>query len=69
MTEGPCSQEINLVGDVADENLVGWAYWQFKYYEDLTSSSGTAAQGFYNFDDTLQEYKVKALARSYMPVT
>ena len=54
---------------MADENLVGWAYWQFKYYEDLTSSSGTAAQGFYNFDDTLQEYKVKALARSYMPVT
>ena len=69
LTEGPCSQEINQVGDVADENLVGWAYWQFKTYADLTTSAGTGSEGFWNQDGTLQAYKVKALARSYMPFT
>ena len=27
LTEGPCKQEIDQVGQVADEYLVGWAYW------------------------------------------
>ena len=53
LTEGPCSQEINQVGDVADENLVGWAYWQFKTYADLTTSAGTGSEGFWNQDGTL----------------
>ena len=26
-TDGPCQQEINQVGDVCDEHLIGWAYW------------------------------------------
>ena len=69
LTEGPCSQEINQVAQVADENLVGWAYWQFKTYADLTTSAGTGSEGFWNQDGTLQDYKVKALARSYLPVT
>ena len=54
---------------MADENLVGWAYWQFKTYADLTTSAGTGSEGFWNQDGTLQDYKVKALARSYLPVT
>jgi endoglycosylceramidase len=69
LTEGPCSQEINQVGDTADDNLVGWAYWQFKTYADLTTSAGTGSEGFWNQDGTLQDYKVKALARSYLPLT
>ena len=69
LTEGPCTQEINQVGDKADEHLVGWAYWQYKIYEDLTTSASTGAEGFWEQDGTLQEYKVKALARSYMPLT
>ena len=51
--------------DVADKHLVGWAYWQFKYYADLTTSAGTGSEGFYNQDGSLQEWKAKALARSY----
>ena len=69
LTEGPCTQEINQVADVADDNLVGCAYWQFKTYADLTTSAGTGSEGFWNQDGTLQAYKVKALARSYMPYT
>ena len=71
LTEGPCTQEITQVCDVADELLVGWAYWQFKYYEDLTTSAseGNGSEGFYYNDGTLQEWKVKALARSYLQFT
>ena len=68
-TDGPCQQEINQLADVADEHLIGWAYWQFKYYEDLTTSAGTHSEGVYNSDGTLQTFKVKALARSYMQRT
>ncbi len=49
--------------------MVGWAYWQFKTYADLTTSAGTGSEGFWNQDGSLQDYKVKALARSYMPIT
>jgi len=49
--------------------LVGWAYWQFKYYEDLTTSAGTGSEGFYNQDGSLQDWKAKALAGSYLQYT
>ena len=68
-TEGPCTQEINQVGQVCDEHLIGWAYWEFKTYGDLTTSAGTNSEGFYNTDGSLQSFKVKALARSYMQRT
>lgn len=45
---------------------VGWAYWQFKIYKDLTTTAETGAEGFYNLDGTLQDLKVKALARTYI---
>lgn len=47
--DGPsCVQEITQVGQVCDEELVGWAYWQFKNFEDLTTSAGTGSEGFYS---------------------
>lgn len=55
--------------DVADDHLVGWAYWQFKYYADLTTSAGTGSEGFYNADGSLQDWKAKALSRSYLMFT
>ena len=67
--EGPCTQEITQVAEACDEELVGWAYWQFKYYEDLTTSAGTNSEGVYNHDGSLQTFKVKALSRSYMQKT
>lgn len=69
MTEANCVQEIEQVAQVSDEYLVGWGYWQFKFFEDLTTSAGTGSEGFYNSDGTLQEWKVKALARTYLPFT
>lgn len=61
-----CVQEITSLVDVCDEHLAGWAYWQLKNYADLTTSAGTHSEGFYNFDGTLQEGKVKALTRAYL---
>lgn len=69
LTETPCTQEIMQVTEVADKYLAGWGYWQFKNYEDLTTSAGTASEGFYNPDGSLQAWKVKALARTYLMFT
>jgi endoglycosylceramidase len=69
LTEGPCVQEITQVAEVADHHLVGWAYWQYKYYGDLTTSAGTGSEGFWNQDGSLQAWKVKALSRSYLKAT
>ena len=69
LTEAPCTQEIRQVADVSDSILVGWAYWEFKTYRDLTTSAGTGSEGFYNKDGSLQSWKVKALARSYLMTT
>lgn len=64
-----CAMEVGLVTDACDEQIASWAYWQFKNYWDFTTTAGTGTEGFYNFDVSLQEKKVKALARSYMPFT
>jgi Glycoside hydrolase family 5 C-terminal domain/Cellulase (glycosyl hydrolase family 5) len=64
-----CVQEITSLTDACDEHLAGWAYWQLKNYADLTTSAGTNSEGFYNNDGTLQDGKVKALARTYLPAT
>lgn len=60
-----CATEITQVTDTCDQDLVGWAYWEYKPFGDLTTSAGTGSEGFYNNDGSLQDKKVKALARSY----
>jgi hypothetical protein len=69
LTEAPCTQEINQVTDIADHHLYGWAYWQLKTYADLTTSAGTGSEGFWDPDGSLQDWKVKALARTYAMAT
>ena len=48
-----CAREIRQVAEVCDELLVGWAYWQFKPFKDLTTTAGNKSEGFYNIDGTL----------------
>ena len=64
-----CAMEIELVTDKADAVNAGWAYWEFKNYWDFTTSAGTGSEGFYNMDGSLQDKKIKALSRSYLPYT
>ncbi len=45
---------------------LGWAYWQFKKYQDLTTASIPATtESFYTEDGELEMNKVRALSRSY----
>lgn len=69
LTEENCTTEIEQVANETDKYLVGWAYWEFKNYADLTTSAGTGEEGFYNADGSLQDWKVKALSRSYLRYT
>ena len=70
ITEGPCTQEIEQITGIADDYLVGWAYWQLKNFSDVTTVAGTASEGLYNRQDgSLVNWKVKALARSYLMST
>lgn len=64
-----CVTEITQLTETCDDNLVGWAYWEYKPFGDLTTSAGTGSEGFYNNDGTLQTGKVQALARSYFMKT
>jgi len=71
LTEEPCTQEINSVLDAADSVLAGWDYWQYKGFEDFTTSAYKTSntEGFYNQDGSVIDFKVKALAKPYMPLT
>lgn len=64
-----CIVEITGLLDAADNHLTGWAYWQYKKLGDLTTTAGTGSEGFYNDDGTLQDAKIAALARPYLPNT
>jgi predicted negative regulator of RcsB-dependent stress response len=45
---------------------VGWSYWQFKKYQDLTTAASPATtESFYTDDGELEMNKVRALSRSY----
>lgn len=55
---------------IADDYLTSWAYYQYKPFGgDFTTIARGNPEGFWNQDGTLQEYKVKALARAYLPYT
>ena len=60
-----CFREISQVTQTCDDRLASWAYWEFKTFQDLTTSAGTGSEGFYDQDGTLQG-KVKALLRTYV---
>ena len=61
-----CAREIQQVTSACDEHLVGWAYWQFKKFKDLTTTAMGSPEGFYNDDGSLQPLKVRALTRTYI---
>ncbi len=45
---------------------IGWSYWQFKKFQDLTTAASPATtESFYAEDGELEVNKVRALSRSY----
>ena len=46
-----CVAEITGVTETCDKYVVGWAYWEFKNYDDFTTSAIGASgnqEGFYD---------------------
>lgn len=56
---------IRYLMDLADKNFQSWAYWQFKYFQDLTTAGGDG-ESLWHTDGTLQTGKVAMLSRSYV---
>jgi endoglycosylceramidase len=54
---------IGYLTELAESHLQSWAYWQYKYYDDLTTSG--KGEAFYNADGELETDKVRALSRTY----
>jgi len=60
------SHELRWMTEQADKELRSWAYWQFKFYDDVTTqSSPPTIESFYGVDGSLQFDKVKTLSRTY----
>lgn len=60
------AKEIGFICNITEANFVSWYYWQFKYFQDITTASDPATnEALYNLDGTLQATKLKALSRSY----
>jgi len=54
--------DIELMTTIANENLLGWTYWAWKYYDDPT---GNPNEALARPDGTLHLAKAKVLAQTY----
>jgi len=61
-----CYNEISSLTDAADQSLTSWAYWMYKPYQDFTTSCIDNQEGMFSADGTVQEYKHRALTRTYV---
>eukprot|EP01094_Clydonella_sp_ATCC50884_P025311 TRINITY_DN6604_c0_g2_i1.p1 TRINITY_DN6604_c0_g2~~TRINITY_DN6604_c0_g2_i1.p1 ORF type:complete len:554 (+),score=159.76 TRINITY_DN6604_c0_g2_i1:65-1663(+) len=61
-------ESLHFVTGQADKYIQSWAYWSFKYYQDITTVSTSGGESFYLKNGTLDEPKVRALSRSYAQV-
>lgn len=49
-----CAAEVTGVTQTCDDRLSSWMYWEYKPYNDITTSAGKSSEGFYNYDGTLE---------------
>jgi endoglycosylceramidase len=54
---------ISYLTSLADEHFQSWTYWQYKYFNDITTAG--PGESFYGADGNLETGKVKALSRTY----
>jgi len=55
--------EINLLMNEAEQRLQSFSYWQFKFFEDLTSQN--SLESLYDTNGQLELNKVSTLSRTY----
>ena len=61
-----CYYEMIGFEKAADRYLTSWAYWMFKTYHDHTTTAAENSEGIFNEDGTIQNWKEKALTRTYV---
>lgn len=60
------AKEVTILTDLMQLYFRSWTYWQFKYYNDITTAANPGTtESFYDEHGNLQENKVRALARPY----
>ena len=60
-------EHMRYILDQADTRLHSWTYWQYKYYNDVTTAARPSElEGLYNTEGTLIQSKVSVLARPYI---
>lgn len=76
LTEFGATDDLQVIRDVtqqADENLIGWQYWQYKNFQDpTTESQGSGSQSLFADDEDLSTVKVdklRLLERTYPQTT
>lgn len=60
--------KMTSLTDLADRHQQSWMYWQFKYYQDLTTCT-PEGESLYNADGTVCDDKLKVLSRTYPQAT
>lgn len=75
MTEFGAAEDIKSdlikmtnLASLADRHQQSWMYWQFKYYQDLTTCT-PEGESLYNADGTACEDKLLVLSRTYPQAT
>lgn len=60
------ANEILIITGYAEKNFQSWIYWQFKYFQDITTAAKPATtESFYYENGTLQMNKIRALTHPY----
>ena len=58
-------KEANSLMDLADSHMMGYIYWTYKHFEDITTMNEDSSECFYYKNGSLQIDKVKAISRTY----
>ncbi len=64
------NRAIHIDAEVADDNLMGWTHWAYKFWNDPTTADN--AQGLFRDDrkfSTAKQGKLRELVRTYAQAT
>lgn len=61
-----CYWDLKNFLDAAEDNLLSWAYWMYKPFNDHTTVAERDMEGIFHPNGKIQEIKEKALSRTYV---
>ena len=45
-----CARELETVTKFAESSFTSWSYWQYKFYNDITTQAAPWMEGFYDIN-------------------